>query len=89
MSNKRKRTIDEDVDYDQPDSKKQRLEDERESFKSLRTYDMSDIEVIIKKNNKPETLDIVEIESGFTLIRPNYLLIKLNEKRKFIVTKRR
>lgn len=85
---KRKRIIDDTDGEEQPDSKKQKVEEERESFKSLRTYDISDIKEIIKKNNKLESLDIVEIESGFTLIRPDYLIIKLDENKKFVVTKK-
>jgi RecA/RadA recombinase len=88
MSNKRKRIIEDTEEDEQPDSKKQKIEDEREALKSLRTYDISEIKEIIKKNNKLESLDIVEIESGFTLIRPDYLIIKLDENKKFVVTKR-
>lgn len=88
MSNKRKRIIEDTKEDEQPDSKKQKIEDEREALKSLRTYDISEIKEIIKKNNKLESLDIVEIESGFTLIRPDYLIIKLDENKKFVVTKR-
>lgn len=88
MSNKRKRIIEDTKEDEQPDSKKQKIEDEREALTSLRTYDISEIKEIIKKNNKLESLDIVEIESGFTLIRPDYLIIKLDENKKFVVTKR-
>lgn len=88
MSNKRKRIIEDTEEDEQPDSKKQKIEDEREALTSLRTYDISEIKEIIKKNNKLENLDIVEIESGFTLIRPDYLIIKLDENKKFVVTKR-
>jgi hypothetical protein len=88
MSNKRKRIIEDTKEDEQPDSKKQKIEDEREALTSLRTYDISEIKEIIKKNNKLENLDIVEIESGFTLIRPDYLIIKLDENKKFVVTKR-
>jgi hypothetical protein len=84
-SNKRKRVISEDDE--EPDSKKQKMV-EKESFKSLTTYDESNIRDIIKKNEALDEVKVEEIETGFKVIRPNYLLIKLNDQKKFIVFKR-
>lgn len=67
-----------------PSYKKQKI-GSVEAFNVLSTYADSAIKNIIKNANNLKDVQIEEIEGGFTLIRPNCFLIKLNEKKRFIL----